>query len=82
MIEFFSFLKKSNSHKLESFFLGGVQESKILILDPGLDYKGLRYLKRGIITRLFKILTYYLEKNQNTYFNNQIISLFLKYFFT
>jgi hypothetical protein len=44
MIEFFSFLKKSNSHKLESFFFGGVQESKILILDPGLDYKGLRYI--------------------------------------
>ena len=44
MIEFFSFLKKSNSHKLESFFFGGVQESKILILDPGLDYKGLRYV--------------------------------------
>ena len=44
MIEFFSFHKKSNSHKLESFFFGGVQESKILILDPGLDYKGLRYL--------------------------------------
>ena len=43
MIEFFSFQKKSNSHKLESFFFGGVQESKILILDPGLDYKGLRY---------------------------------------
>ena len=43
MIEFFSFHKKSNSHKLESFFFGGVQESKILILDPGLDYKGLRY---------------------------------------
>jgi hypothetical protein len=35
MIKFLSFHKKSNSHKLESFFFGGVQGPKILILDPG-----------------------------------------------
>ena len=41
-IKFLSFHKKSNSHKLESFFFGGVQEPNYLILDPGLYYRGLR----------------------------------------
>jgi hypothetical protein len=40
VIKFVGFQKKSNSHQLESCFLG-VQEPKILILDPGLYCKRL-----------------------------------------
>ncbi len=37
---------KKRFFKKRNFFFGGVQESNILILDPGLDYKGLRYIYR------------------------------------
>jgi hypothetical protein len=39
MIKFFSSIKFAQTRNV---FFGGVQEPKIFILDPGLDYKGLR----------------------------------------
>jgi hypothetical protein len=62
MIKFFSFHKKSNSHKLESFFFWGVQEPKILILDPGLYCRGLRYIAHAfaqeiIYAKILRVVT-------------------------